>query len=172
MSALPPDVAALLDAASDRYGLPRIYARAVAWTESQGRQDARGTRGELGVMQLMPATAAELGVNAHDLAQNVDGGVRYLAKLVRLYGERVGLAAYNGGPGIARKPEYDWPASVKSYLTRTMMRADYEARTIGVRAAVGPFDRADEVTEDFLPPSQGSQRSPSSSTSGDASDDA
>ena len=176
MTALPANVSALLDAASDRYGVPRIYARAVAWTESQGRHDLQGTRGELGVMQLMPDTAAELGVNPRDLAANIDGGVRYLANMQRLYGERVGLAAYNGGPSIARKPESEWPSSVKSYLTRAMMRVDYEARTIGVRTAAPPFDLADlpdltdEVTED-LSPLLASPRCSSSSTSGAASDD-
>jgi soluble lytic murein transglycosylase-like protein len=171
-SPLPAHVYALLDAAADRYGIPRIYARAVAAQESGGDQSARGTSGELGVMQLMPATARELGVDASDLQQNIDGGVRYLAKMLRLYGERVGLAAYNGGPSIARKPEHDWPRGVKVYLTKVMLRADYEARTIGVRPAVGPFDLADEVTEDLLPPSPLPPGSCSSSTCGAEPDDA
>jgi hypothetical protein len=167
---LPPDVAVLLDAAADRYGIPRIYARAVAAQESGGDQGARGTSGELGVMQLMPATAAELGVDARDLRQNIDGGVRYLARLIHQYGERVGIAAYNGGPGISRKPEYDWPTSVKLHLTRVMQRVDYEATAKGDRTAAVPFE--DEVTAVLSPPPSASPSYCSPSHTGDRSDDA
>jgi soluble lytic murein transglycosylase-like protein len=150
---LPADVAALLDAAADRYGIPRIYPRAVAWVESRGRQSAVGTSGELGVMQLMPATAAWLEVDPRSLVQNIDGGVRYLSQLVRQFGERNGIASYNAGPTRAgARPETAWPASTKQYVAAVTSRADYEARTIGVRTAAAPFDQGAPLSSSWVPP--------------------
>lgn len=138
-TALPADIAALLDAQSDRYGIPRIFARAVAWIESRGKQSARGTSGELGVMQLMPATAKGLGVDASNLHENIEGGVRLLAQLMKKYGESGGLAAYNGGPRFGRKTHAELPAQVRRYVDIVLARAEIEAATMGGREAVGPF---------------------------------
>lgn len=87
-------------AAADQ-GVNPDLAVAVARKESGFNQAARGRAGEIGVFQLMPGTAAELGVNAYDLADNIRGGVRYLKEMLDFTGgdtERA-LAAYNGGPG-------------------------------------------------------------------------
>jgi len=55
-------------------------------------------------MQLMPATARALGVNPHVSEQNIEGGVRYLAELLRTFGGvELALIAYNAGPGLARR---------------------------------------------------------------------
>ena len=56
-------------------------------------------------MQLMPGTARELGVNPLDAEQNVMGGARYLAGLLKRFGgdERLALAGYNAGPGAVEK---------------------------------------------------------------------
>jgi soluble lytic murein transglycosylase-like protein len=145
-TALPPIVASMLDAQSDRRGIPRIFARAVAWIESKGDQSARGTSGELGVMQLMPATAKGLGVDASNLDQNIEGGVRLLAQLIHRYGEAGGLAAYNGGPRFGSKTHAELPAQVRRYVDLVLARAEIEANTMGVREAVGPFPQA-EVTQ-------------------------
>lgn len=94
----------LISAAAAKYGVPVSLALAVAQRESGLNQGAVGTSGELGVFQLMPGTARDLGVNPADLAQNVDGGVRYLSQMHSQFGDwRTALEAYNGGPGnVAR----------------------------------------------------------------------
>jgi Transglycosylase SLT domain len=94
------DVGATLDAAAAFYGLNPALVRAVAWRESRFRMEAVSARGAIGLMQLMPGTARELGVDPHDLQQNAYGGVAYLARmLVRFGGDlRLALAAYNAGP--------------------------------------------------------------------------
>lgn len=94
----------LISAAATKYGVPPSLALAVAQRESGLNQSAVGTSGELGVFQLMPGTAAQLGVNPSDLAQNVDGGVRYLSQMYSQFGDwKTALEAYNGGPGNVQR---------------------------------------------------------------------
>jgi soluble lytic murein transglycosylase-like protein len=81
-------------------GVDPTLAIAVASKESGFNQAARGAAGEIGVFQLMPGTATDLGVDAYSLAGNIEGGIRYLRDLLARYGDpRLALAAYNGGPG-------------------------------------------------------------------------
>jgi soluble lytic murein transglycosylase-like protein len=95
------DVRRELARAADRYALSRDLVEAVARQESGLRHDALSPKGAIGVMQLTPGTARELGVDPHDLGQNIAGGAAYLAQMLRRYdGDlRLGLAAYNAGPG-------------------------------------------------------------------------
>ena len=95
----------LADAAADRYGLPRELVRSVMAAESGFQPAAISPKGAIGLMQLMPGTAQTLGVDAHDPAQNVDAGARYLRDLLERYnyGLRHALAAYNAGPGAVDK---------------------------------------------------------------------
>ena len=69
--------------------------------ESGFKQSALSPKGAIGVMQLMPTTAQELGVDPYDFEQNVRGGVRYWAKQLRFFNGDIKLAtaAYNAGPG-------------------------------------------------------------------------
>lgn len=95
-------VLGMIDAAAERYGVDRNLAHVVAQMESNYNPHAVSGAGAQGVMQLMPATARGLGVtNSLDPAQNIDGGVKYLAQLSDRYGgdPRLVLAAYNAGPG-------------------------------------------------------------------------
>lgn len=89
----------LILAAATKYEVDPDLVRKVMRVESGGRADALSPKGAIGPMQLMPGTAKDLNVNPFDPAQNIDGGVRYLAQQVKRFGPEGGLAAYNGGPG-------------------------------------------------------------------------
>ncbi len=126
MTELPAHVRELIDAAADRYGVSIALARAIAWRESRGKQSAVSRAGAVGVMQLMPDTAAELGVDAGVLEQNIDGGVRMLSHLVAKHGEHAAIAAYNWG--TSRVAKYaQWPSGVRSYVADVEARAELEA---------------------------------------------
>jgi hypothetical protein len=99
-------VTQLLMAAAARYGIDPSLAMAVAQRESGLNPNAYNPKsGASGVMQLMPATAAALGVtNIWDAAQNVDAGVRYLGQLISQFGDVAeAVAAYDWGPGNVNK---------------------------------------------------------------------
>lgn len=101
----PPTPAQLADAAADKYGLPRKLVRSVMRVESGLQPDAVSPKGAIGLMQLMPETARELGANPQDPVQNVDAGARYLRELLEKYNGALwhALAAYNAGTGAVAK---------------------------------------------------------------------
>ncbi|MEN6602240.1 MAG: lytic transglycosylase domain-containing protein [Bryobacteraceae bacterium] len=83
-------------------------AESVAKIESAFQRDAISPKGAVGVMQLMPSTAAELGANPYDAEQNVEAGVRHLRDLLVRYQDkddqvRWALAAYNAGAGAVER---------------------------------------------------------------------
>jgi hypothetical protein len=79
---------------------PASLVKAVMKVESGGKQEAVSPKGATGLMQLMPATAKELGVNPKNPEQNVEGGSRYLQRMLNKYdSQEIALAAYNWGPG-------------------------------------------------------------------------
>lgn len=86
---------------AQQYGVDPILALAVARAESGYNQSAVSGAGAIGIFQLMPATASDLGVNASDSTDNIRGGCLYLSRLQGWYGGRIDLvlAGYNWGPG-------------------------------------------------------------------------
>lgn len=103
----------LIRAAAIREGLPPEFVASVAKVESALRANAISPKGAIGIMQLMPATAHALGVDPHDIRQNIDAGTRLLRDLLIKYDGDVvkALSAYNAGSGAVEKykgmPPYD-----------------------------------------------------------------
>ncbi|MBX9614767.1 MAG: lytic transglycosylase domain-containing protein [Caulobacteraceae bacterium] len=99
-----PFMAAIATAA-ERHGLDPKLLHALVVVESAYRNEACSPVGACGLAQLMPGTAAELGVrDRFDPAENLSGGAAYLARQMLRFGDlRLALAAYNAGPGrVAR----------------------------------------------------------------------
>jgi soluble lytic murein transglycosylase-like protein len=91
-------------AAARRHDIPEDLFLRLITQESGWNPNARSPKGALGLAQLMPATAQSLGVNPHDVAQNLEGGARYLRTQYDRFGEwRLALAAYNAGPEAVKK---------------------------------------------------------------------
>lgn len=91
-------------AAARKHGIPEDLFLRLVQQESGWNPNARSHKGAQGLAQLMPGTAAKLGVNAADPVQNLDGGARYLRMMYNTFGDwRLALAAYNAGPGAVAK---------------------------------------------------------------------
>lgn len=106
------------------YALPQGLVHAVIHQESRGRVDAVSIKGAFGLMQLMPGTAAQLGVNPYDPEQNVRGGALYLRQQIDRFGSiPLALAAYNAGPGAVLRyggiPPY---RETQNYVSTIMRR--------------------------------------------------
>jgi hypothetical protein len=120
-------VSAAITEASRRFGVPEHWIRAVMHVESAGRADAVSRAGAMGLMQVMPATYAELriryglGPDPFAIRDNVMAGTAYLREMFDRYGATGMLAAYNAGPG--RWEEYragvrPLPSETVGYLAR------------------------------------------------------
>lgn len=124
LKARPSEFDQLLTDAAQRYDLDPALLRAVAQTESNFSATAVSHAGAKGIMQLMDATARQLGVtNSFDPAQNIEGGAKFLRHLLDRYNgnEVLALAAYNAGPGAVDKwgglPPY---AETRAYIPRVL----------------------------------------------------
>ncbi|OLF19636.1 lytic transglycosylase [Actinophytocola xanthii] len=114
--------ASLFSTATARHGLPQGLLAAVAKAESNFNPSAVSHAGARGLMQLMPATAAGLGVDPMNPAQAVDGAARLLKSHLSTFDSvPLALAAYNAGPGAVRRydgiPPY---AETQNYVRKIM----------------------------------------------------
>jgi soluble lytic murein transglycosylase-like protein len=90
--------------AAAKHGIPEDLFLRLVQQESGWNPNAKSHAGALGLAQLMPGTAAKLGVNPRDPYQNLEGGARYLKMMYQKFGNwRLALAAYNAGPGAVEK---------------------------------------------------------------------
>ncbi|MEO7864269.1 MAG: lytic transglycosylase domain-containing protein, partial [Sphingomicrobium sp.] len=133
----------LLADAARAQGLDPGLLEAVAWQESRGRVNAVSLRGALGMMQLMPTTAIELGVDARDIVGNVHGGARYLRQQLDRFGSvPLALAAYNAGPGAVIRFRGIPPfRETRDYVTKIMGRWRPTAQTAVAKSTIteGPL---------------------------------
>lgn len=100
------DYRSIIERTSEKHGVDPMLVHAVISAESGFNESAVSSKGAMGLMQLMPSTAAQLGVyNPYNPEQNVDAGVRYLRHLIDRFGGdyRLAVAAYNAGPGSVEK---------------------------------------------------------------------
>jgi hypothetical protein len=100
-----PEATALVTRIAAEEGISQVLALSLVYQESRFNPCATSPAGAHGLVQLMPGTARDLGVDRHSIEQNMRGGMRYLRQqLCRHDGNiRLALAAYNAGPGNVRK---------------------------------------------------------------------
>lgn len=122
----------LLTTAAVAQGLPPEFVQSVARIESGLRQNAVSSKGAVGLMQLMPRTAADLGVDANSAKENAQGGAQYLRSLLlRYHGDAMlALAAYNAGPAAVAKfggvPPYP---ETRNYVQRVLRELAREQKS-------------------------------------------
>lgn len=127
--AAPAATQPLLDEAGAASDLSPRLLEAIAYVESRFRHNVVSPKGAIGMMQLMPGTAGDLGVDPRNPAENARGGAAYLRQMLAMFDNNVELAvaAYNAGPNAVRKhngvPPY---AETRAYVAAVM---DYLART-------------------------------------------
>lgn len=116
------DFRSLAQRTAQRHGVPVNLFEGLIQQESAWRPGAVSRSGAIGLGQLMPATAKELGVDPRDPAQNLDGSARYLKQQLDRFGTpELALAAYNAGPGAVSRhggiPPY---RETRNYVQKVM----------------------------------------------------
>ncbi|HYV15162.1 MAG TPA: lytic transglycosylase domain-containing protein [Conexibacter sp.] len=136
----------LVTSAAQRYGLDPAILHGLIQQESGFNPNATSGAGALGLTQLMPGTAAGLGVtNPLDPAQSIDGGARYLRRQLDAFGGDVvkALAAYNAGPSAVSRyggvPPY---AETQAYVQKVLANANAYRNATGVAPTPTPLPSA------------------------------
>jgi soluble lytic murein transglycosylase-like protein len=131
----------LIEQAAARYGVNPAVLHGLIQQESGFDPSAESGAGAAGLTQLMPGTAASLGVaNPLNPAESIEGGARYLSQLMAEFGGNTedALAAYNAGPGAVRQyggvPPY---AETQSYVSKVLGYAEAYRQTEPAQGAVG-----------------------------------
>ncbi|MBV1865635.1 MAG: lytic transglycosylase domain-containing protein [Rhodobacteraceae bacterium] len=114
----------MAEAAARKYGIPVDLFNRLVQQESGWNPRAKSHAGAIGLAQLMPFTARQLGVNPHDPKENLEGGARYLKQQHNKFRSwRLALAAYNAGPEAVSKyngvPPYK---ETRNYVKKIMGR--------------------------------------------------
>ena len=120
----PSELRSLARTVADDEGVDQDLFLALVTAESDWDPDAVSPKGAMGLTQLLPGTAADLGITGCailDPETNLRGGARYLAaQLARDMGEEHALASYNAGPGRGTRPPSTWPSETKSYVAKVL----------------------------------------------------
>src|SRR5579872_1130234 len=129
----------VIRAASHKYQVPASFIKSIIAAESAFSPDVVSPKGAIGLMQLMPETARQLGADPTIPEQNVDAGTNYLSSLLHLYANNKHqmqntIAAYNAGPGAVQRykgvPPY---RETRAYVTRVMrFFAKYQKEETGI----------------------------------------
>ncbi len=117
----PRELAPIIRQASEKYGVDSGLIRAVIKAESNFQSQSTSPKGAMGLMQLMPETALEVGVkDPYDPFENIMGGTRYLKGLLNRYQGNIprALAAYNWGAGNVEKYPDRLPRETRNYIRR------------------------------------------------------
>jgi len=130
---------------------PSLFTRLVQ-QESAFRPDAKSPVGAMGLAQLMPGTARDLGVDPNDPVQNLTGGARYLRQQMDKFKDpRLALAAYNAGPGNVQK--YGGVPPFKE-------TQNYVAKILGSAGGPTISSRSKPMPQQTMPPQQPPQQQP------------
>ncbi len=144
------DLAKRVLVSAERWRLDATMLVAIVTVESRWHTHAVSRAGAIGLGQLMPGTAANLGVNPHDPAQNLSGAARYLRGLISRFGTdhySLVFAAYNAGPEgghpIWRDSAFRRNAELRGTRARhvAVPRKDDPSATAGACRAAGPWPR-------------------------------
>jgi soluble lytic murein transglycosylase-like protein len=120
-------LAPAIQGVADRYGLDPALLAAVFWTESSYQPDVVSSAGAVGLGQLMPGTAATLGVDPYDPMQNMDGSARLYRRLIDKYDGDLELAisAYACGEGAVARAGGVPSDFARGYIDKLLGRRDY-----------------------------------------------
>ena len=151
---------AYFEEAAQAYGVPVALLKAMGMVESGFNQNAVSSAGAIGVMQLMPGTAASLGVNPHNARENIMGGAKYIAKNLEQFknhsnGLELAIAAYNAGPGNVIKYGYQIPPfkETQNYVKKVLGYLTIQERRVGISEdsdedLSGPYSQLKEALEE------------------------
>lgn len=124
--------------ASQAYGVPEALLKAIAKAESDFNPSVISSAGAIGIMQLMPGTAASLGVDPYDPRQNIMGGAKYIAGNIEQFkscanGLELAIAAYNAGPGAVIRYGYQIPpyTETQNYVKKVMGYVSIQEQRVG-----------------------------------------
>lgn len=148
----------IINQSADQNGVEPELVKAIITAESAGKANAVSDVGAQGLMQLMPRTAKMLGVdNSFDVVQNIRGGTKYIAQLLRRYAGNIekALWAYNAGPGNADKGRMPKPSETRPYIKRVMEIYNTLKRLNGKTTQqnynIGDIDLGNNFSSPYLP---------------------
>ncbi len=161
-TALTPEIGSIIVEKSGKHEIDPLLISAIMAVESDFNPQAVSDKGAIGLMQLMPETAGELGVNPHNISQNVEGGTRYIKQMLEKFSGdlKLALAAYNAGPNAVIRhggiPPY---AETQNYVLKVLKNyenflkqtgaidEDFGAETDSKKAREALISNAAEMTD-------------------------